>query len=87
MSKSKHLRAILIIVLVLTLGWISSFIFFQDDTSENLEPQDQNPSSVVESQNDEEESPEVSTSVEVVPETSPTENTNPFEDTYQNPFE
>ena len=85
MPMSKYLRTILVIVLLFILGVICWFVFFQDDPEDNVEQQDQDASAQVETQ--EEESPEVSATLEAIPETSPTENTNPFEGTYKNPFE
>ncbi len=67
-------RPVLIVVSVLVLGLLGLYFFYPRDSSDNG-PQTQQVEEVP------------AEAVEVVPETSPTQNTNPFEDTYKNPFE
>ena len=79
MAMSKYLRTMLIVIILLALGGIYWFVFYPQPAEEQQ--------AVTEDNQVSDTSAEVTGSVEVVPEASPTENTNPFEGTYKNPFE
>lgn len=80
-SMSKYLRTLIALIVLLIVGGICLFIFYPQP-----EPSEQE-QTLSEDEQVSDTSAEVSGSVEIVPEASPTENTNPFEDTYKNPFE
>lgn len=65
-------------MIILVLGLLSLLLFYPRNRAEETVEETESVEQVLE---------ETAEAVDVVPQTSPTDNTNPFEDTYTNPFE
>ena len=71
---SKLFQIFLFVMGIIVLGLLGLSVFYPQDLSDQAEQSE----AAVE---------EPAETVEVVPQTSPIQNTNPFENTYKNPFE